>query len=80
VQRRPFDDEDRARLGRVLRDFRQRAGLTLEALGAAAAVTKNYLADLEAGIRIPAYLVLGRVVRALGITWAEFGATLDGAR
>lgn len=79
MQRRPTDDHDCARLGLVLRAYRQGAGLTLEKLGYAADVTKNYLADVEAGTRNPTYLVLSRVLRALKISWAEFGAALDHA-
>ncbi len=80
MHRLPTDDADCARLGRVVRQFREARALTQERLAEAAHVTKNYVADIEAGTRNPTYVVLGRLVRALSLTWEEFGAALDRLR
>ena len=77
MQTLPTDEADRRLLGRVLRRYREAAGLTQEALGARAQVTKNYVSDLEAGTRNPTFLVLRRLLRALGATWTELGRAID---
>lgn len=51
--------------------------LTQERVAFASKITKNYLSDLENGTRNPTYLVLSRILRALGVSWAKFGAALD---
>jgi transcriptional regulator with XRE-family HTH domain len=79
VLTRPTDGSDRRRLGRVLRDFRQRAGLTQERVADLADLSKQYVADVEAGRRNPTLLVLQRVRRALRVTWEELGQALDAA-
>lgn len=77
----PGDPIERVRLGRVLRAYREAdPGLTQEQLASVAGVTKNYLADVERGARNPTYLVLGRILRALSVSWGEFGAALDRER
>jgi len=80
VQEHPSDAADRQRLGAVLRACRTEAELTQEQLALKAHITKNYVADVEAGTRNPTYLVLARLVRALGLTWAAFGTRIDAER
>lgn len=77
MQTLPTDEADRKLLGQVLRHFREAADLTQEGLGARARVTKNYVSDIEAGVRNPTFLVLRRLLRALGVSWLEFGRELD---
>ena len=77
VTRLPTDEAERRLLGRVLRRYREAADLTQEMLGARASVTKNYVSDVEAGRRNPTFLVLGRLLRALGSGWADFGRDID---
>jgi transcriptional regulator with XRE-family HTH domain len=79
VQTLPTDEADRRLLGRVLRRHREAARLTQEEVGARARVTKRYLSDLENGARNPTYLVLRRLLRAMGVAWSDFGRELDGS-
>jgi len=66
-------------LGRVLRDFRDAAGLSQEKFGFRAKLHRNYVSGVEVGRRNPTFEVLERWLAALGVTWAEFGAALDRA-
>ncbi|MFG3234994.1 multiprotein-bridging factor 1 family protein [Streptomyces antibioticus] len=63
----------------ALRAGRQRAGLTLKALGEQARVTASYLSHLESGERCPSRTVAGRLADALGLEGEERAALLDGA-
>ncbi len=67
-------------LGRVLRDLRERVGITQEKLGFAAKIAKNYVSDVEGARRNPTVRVLTQMLDALGVTWAEFGSAYDTAR
>ncbi len=67
-------------VGAVLRGFRERAGLSQEALGEAAAVHRTHVGFLERGERNATLDSVDRVLGALGVTWAEFGRALDGGR
>lgn len=71
---------DAEALGRVLRDFREAAGLTQEKLGFAAHVTKNYVSDVEGARRNPTIRVVTQILDALGVGWEECGAAYDRAR
>lgn len=64
----------------MLRELRETADLTQEKLGFAAAITKNYVSDLEGARRNPTVRVLTQILDALHVTWAEFGTALDAAR
>ncbi|HEY0778019.1 MAG TPA: helix-turn-helix transcriptional regulator [Gemmatirosa sp.] len=67
-------------VGAVLRGFRERAGLSQDALGAAAAIHRTHVGFLERGERNATLDSVDRVLGALGVTWAEFGHAIDGAR
>ena len=79
MQTLPTDEADRRLLGRVLRRRREAAGLTQEEVGARANVTNRYISDVEAGVRNPTFLVLRRLLCALGVAWADFGREIDGS-
>ena len=64
-------------LGSVLREFREQRGLTQIDLAARAKIHRNYIGQLERGEKSPTVHSLGRLLRALGVSWAEFGAALD---
>ncbi|GJG89850.1 hypothetical protein tb265_50310 [Gemmatimonadetes bacterium T265] len=67
-------------VGAVLRGLRERAGLSQEALGDAAAVHRTHVGFLERGERNATLDSVARVLGALGVTWAEFGGALDDRR
>ncbi|HYD54116.1 MAG TPA: helix-turn-helix transcriptional regulator [Gemmatimonadaceae bacterium] len=64
-------------IGRTLRELREAAGLTQDRLADLTGITAVYASELESGRRNPSYLVLSRILRALGVTWTELGARLD---
>lgn len=70
---------DRNVLGRVLRAFRQEAGLSQEEFGYCARLHRNYVGSVERGERNPAFDALERWLAALDISWEEFGRALDRA-
>jgi transcriptional regulator with XRE-family HTH domain len=59
-------------LDQVLRELRERKGLTQEALAFKAKVTPGYVAQLELGLREnPSLDVVRRLARALGVRLTE---------
>ena len=54
-------------LGYRIRYLRQQKGLSIESLALEAEVNRNYLGDLERGMRNPTVVVLTKIARALGI-------------
>ncbi len=76
---RPSALDPRA-VGALLRGFRERAGLSQEALGDAAAIHRTHVGFLERGERNATLDSVDRVLAALGVTWTEFGAALDAGR
>jgi transcriptional regulator with XRE-family HTH domain len=71
------DDEARRALGRVMRGLRRSRGVSQDALGRAADAGRTYVGSVDRGERNPSFEHLLRLLRALGVTWAEFGAALD---
>ena len=54
-------------LGYRIRYLRQQKGLSIESLALEAEINRNYLGDLERGMRNPTVVVLNKIARALGI-------------
>jgi len=60
------------RLSQVIRDLREKKGLTQEELAFKAKVTLGYVAQLELGLRKnPSLDVVRRLARALGVRLTE---------
>jgi transcriptional regulator with XRE-family HTH domain len=73
-------ERDARALGDVLRALREERGLTQERLGFAAKVTKNYVSDVEGARRNPTVRIVGRLLRAMDVSWTEFGRHFDAMR
>lgn len=65
------DTEFVARIGRRVREARERRGMTRKALSRAASVSERYLAQLEGGESNASVVLLRNVARALGISLVE---------
>ena len=57
-------------LGARIRYLRQQKNLSIEELALEAEINRNYLGDLERGMRNPTMVVLVKIARALGIDLA----------
>lgn len=67
----------RAAVAAVLRQHREALGLSQEALGAKAALHRNYLGSAERGERNISIEALARWLSALDLSWTQFGAAVD---
>ena len=54
-------------LGYRIRYLRQSKGLSIEALALEAEINRNYLGDLERGMRNPTVVVLNKIAKALDV-------------
>lgn len=54
-------------LGYRIRYLRQQKGLSIESLALEAEINRNYLGDLERGMRNPTVVVLTKIARALDV-------------
>lgn len=57
--------------GRELRGFRKRGHFSQEGLAEAAKLSRNYISDIERGVRNPSLLALVSLARALRVPLAE---------
>jgi len=64
-------------LARIIRGYRQRMNLTQEQLSQLAAVDRTYVGKLERGEVNPTLLRISPLLRAMGVSWVEFGEALD---
>ena len=64
-------------IARILRDYRLRMNLTQEQLSQRAAVDRTYVGKIERGMVNPTLLRISPLLRAMGVTWREFGEILD---
>ena len=71
---------DRRILGTVIRSFREERGWSQEDLGEYAEIHRTYIGGVERGERNPSFESLSRMLQALEVSWAEFGAALDASR
>jgi transcriptional regulator with XRE-family HTH domain len=63
--------------GQLVREYREQAGLTQEALAAKAGVHRTYIGFLERGERKATVTTLTRILDALGLKWVDFGKAMD---
>ncbi len=61
----------------MLRQFRERAGLSQEALADRAGLHRTYVGGVERGERNVSFLTLARILKAAGITWTRFARAFD---
>ena len=54
-------------LGYRIRYLRQNKGLSIEALALEAEINRNYLGDLERGMRNPTVVILNKIAKALEV-------------
>lgn len=54
-------------LGARIRYLRQQKGLSIEDLSLEAEINRNYLGDLERGMRNPTLIILNKIAKALDI-------------
>ena len=65
------------RLGRVLRAFREQAGLSQEAFADLAGVHRTYVGGIERGERNVTFLTLWKLLDAAEVTWSKFARALQ---
>lgn len=63
--------------GSVMKRRREAAGLSQEALAAAANLHRNYVGRLERGQMVPSLVVIQKIAAALGTTMAKFVAEVE---
>ena len=68
----------RAILGRTIRAFRERRGVSQEALGDRAGLHRTYVGSVERGERNASFESIDRLLAALSVSWTEFGRAIDG--
>lgn len=61
----------------VVRRVRESAGISQERLAVRAGVTRTYVGRVERGVLNPTIVTMNRLLGAIGVPWAEFGAALD---
>ena len=64
-------------LATVLRTLRKQKGLSQEQFAAHAQVDRAYVGGIERATRRPSFNVMEKLLAALDVPWAEFGAALD---
>lgn len=64
-------EDIRVTVGRTVRQARQRAGLSQEALADKAGIDRTYVSGVERGLRNPTVTILARLAAALGIEVAD---------
>jgi transcriptional regulator with XRE-family HTH domain len=57
--------------GRSIRSLRKQRGLSQEALAEACGLSRNYISDIERGVRNPGLLALVALARALRVSLRE---------
>lgn len=65
------------RFGRAVRAAREQRGLAQEALAEAAELSRNYISDIERGVRNPGLVAVIRVARALDTSVGELIADVE---
>ena len=60
-----------------MREFRERRGISQEALGDRAGLHRTYVGSVERGERNASFESIDRLLAALGVSWSEFGRGVD---
>jgi len=68
-------DEHRAAFGRRLRDLRQRAGMTQQALAEAVGIDRSFISDVETGRHSIAVDRAYQIAAALGVSISDLFTT-----
>jgi transcriptional regulator with XRE-family HTH domain len=63
--------------GRAIRSYRKQRGLSQEELAEAARLSRNYISDIERGVRNPSLLALVALSRALRVPLRDILADMD---
>ena len=66
-----------ARFGEIIRRRRDGAGLSQEAVGHAAGLSRNYVGMLERGERVPTIITLQQIAKALATTMTDLIRELE---
>jgi transcriptional regulator with XRE-family HTH domain len=66
-------------LGAVLRELRERKGLTREATAFRAGLRMGTIGQIERGLTTPAFATVRRLARALGMTLVELAVAIEAA-
>ena len=66
-----------AAVGGALRTYRLEAGLTQEALAHQVDVHPTYLSGIENGKRNPSFMLIDRLLKAVGRTWGDLAHDVD---
>ena len=64
-------------LGMIIRFLRNQINLSIEDLALEAGVNKNYLSDLERGMRNPSLKILSKIATALKISISELTKAIE---
>ena len=64
-------------VGRALRLWRKRRGISQEQLALRARVTRTYVGRVERGVISPTLVTFDRLLVVLDLSWGEFGSPLD---
>lgn len=76
---RPSDARLLKAFGRTVRSIRARRGMAQESLAEAAELSRNYISDIERGVRNPGLIALVRLARALRVDVAQLIGDADKA-
>jgi transcriptional regulator with XRE-family HTH domain len=68
------------RLARAIRDLREHADLSQEAVAHSAGLTVSAYARIERGEANPTWTTVTQIARALGVTLTELGAAVEKRR
>lgn len=64
-------------LGKVLREFRLKTGLSQEKLADKASLHRTYIGGIERAERNPSFISLHRILISLDIDWEDLGTNLQ---
>jgi transcriptional regulator with XRE-family HTH domain len=63
--------------GRAVRRLREKAKYSQERFAAAAGIDRTYMSEIERGLANPSLEMIGRIVRTLGVKFADLFAEVD---